>query len=43
LVQLADMAVEIPMAGVKNSLNVAVAFGVIAVHLMRVFGRRRGL
>ncbi len=43
LVQLADVVVEIPMAGVKNSLNVAVAFGVAAFHLARLFSRRRGL
>ena len=28
-----DVAVEIAMAGVKNSLNVAVAFGIVAYHL----------
>ena len=28
-----DAAVEIAMAGVKNSLNVAVAFGIVAYHL----------
>ena len=27
-----DAAVEIEMAGIKNSLNVAVAFGVVAYH-----------
>ena len=27
-----DKAIEIEMAGIKNSLNVAVAFGVIAYH-----------
>jgi 23S rRNA (guanosine2251-2'-O)-methyltransferase len=43
LEKLADVAVEIPMAGVKNSLNVAVAFGVVAFHLTRVFSRRRGV
>jgi tRNA G18 (ribose-2'-O)-methylase SpoU len=43
LEQLADVAVEIPMAGVKNSLNVAVAFGVVAFHLAHVFSRRTGL
>ncbi len=32
---LADSAVEIPMAGVKNSLNAAVAFGIVAFHLSR--------
>jgi len=30
LVHLSDAAIEIEMAGVKNSLNVAVAFGVVA-------------
>ena len=30
LVALSDAAVEIDMAGIKNSLNVAVAFGVVA-------------
>ena len=43
LAQCADVAVEIPMAGVKNSLNVAVAFGVVAFHLKAVFSRRGGL
>lgn len=33
LVNLCDAAVEIPMAGIKNSLNVAVAFGVVAYHI----------
>jgi tRNA G18 (ribose-2'-O)-methylase SpoU len=33
LVALCDTAVEIEMMGIKNSLNVAVAFGVIAYHL----------
>ncbi len=32
LIPLADLAVEIEMAGIKNSLNVAVAFGIIAYH-----------
>jgi len=33
LLDRADAAVEIPMRGVKNSLNVGVAFGVVAYHL----------
>ena len=33
LLALSDRAVEIPMAGLKNSLNVTVAFGVVAYHL----------
>lgn len=31
--QLCDTAVEIDMAGIKNSLNVAVAFGIMAYHI----------
>lgn len=33
LVGLCDATLEIEMAGAKNSLNVAVAFGVVAYHL----------
>lgn len=33
LLPLCDQALEIEMAGVKNSLNVTVAFGVVAYHL----------
>lgn len=33
LINLCDAAVEIEMAGLKNSLNVSVAFGVVAYHL----------
>jgi len=40
LVSLADAAVEIPMAGVKNSLNVSVAFGVVAYHFRNFLCRR---
>ena len=42
VVKLADVALEIPMAGVKNSLNVAVAFGVAVFHLSRAC-KRAGL
>ncbi len=38
LVKLADAAIEIPMAGVKNSLNVAAAFAVAVFHLRRSLG-----
>lgn len=34
-----DAAVEIEMAGIKNSLNVAVAFGIIAYHFRSCFLR----
>ena len=34
LVKLADQSIEIPMYGVKNSLNVAIAFGIAAFHLI---------
>ena len=33
LVALCDAAIEIDMAGIKNSLNVAVAFGVVAYQI----------
>lgn len=33
LINLSDAAVEIEMSGIKNSLNVSVAFGIIAYHL----------
>lgn len=32
-----DQAIEIEMAGLKNSLNVSVAFGIIAYHFRKVF------
>ncbi len=35
LVELADLAVEIPMAGSKHSLNVSVAFGIAAYEISR--------
>ncbi len=35
LLPLCDDAVEIEMAGLKNSLNVTVAFGIVAYHLRR--------
>lgn len=34
LIQLADLAIDIPMYGVKHSLNVSVAYGVIIYHLL---------
>ena len=33
-VSLADMAIEIPMYGIKQSLNVSVAYGIIVYHLI---------
>ena len=35
IVSYCDQAIEIEMQGLKNSLNVAVAFGVIAYHFRR--------
>ena len=35
LVEMSDMAVEIPMHGIKQSLNVSVAFGVMAYELLK--------
>ncbi|VAX35200.1 tRNA/rRNA methyltransferase [hydrothermal vent metagenome] len=36
IVPLCDQAIEIEMVGIKNSLNVAVAFSIIAYHLRGV-------
>jgi len=33
LVSLCDQAIEIEMEGIKNSLNVSVAFGIVAFHI----------
>ena len=37
LIALSDAAIEIDMAGIKNSLNVAVAFGVVAYQIRSTF------
>jgi tRNA G18 (ribose-2'-O)-methylase SpoU len=37
LVGLADMALEIPMIGVKQSLNAAVAYGIALFELLRIW------
>ena len=37
LLALADRAIEIEMSGLKNSLNVTVAFGVVAYHIRNCF------
>jgi tRNA G18 (ribose-2'-O)-methylase SpoU len=39
LLELCDCAIEIEMRGVKNSLNVSVAFGVVAYHLANAMDR----
>lgn len=36
VIQAADMAIEIPMYGMKQSLNVAVAYGIALFELVRV-------
>jgi len=40
ILALADHVVEIPMAGIKHSLNVAVSFGILAFHIRRHWGQR---
>ncbi len=40
VVQLADMAIEIPMYGIKHSLNVGVAYGTVLFHMLNRFKRR---
>ncbi|HNX69428.1 MAG TPA: RNA methyltransferase [Candidatus Omnitrophota bacterium] len=44
LLSLCDRTVEIDMAGLKNSLNVTVAFGIVAYHMRNriLTGARRG-
>lgn len=37
IVALADASIEIEMVGLKNSLNVAVAFGIVAYHFRHCF------
>jgi tRNA G18 (ribose-2'-O)-methylase SpoU len=43
LVGMADFAVEIPQFGIKQSLNVAVAFGIAAFDLVRIYRRLHDL
>ncbi len=38
VVDLADMAIEIPMFGIKQSLNVAVAYGIAVYEIIRHWG-----
>ena len=40
LLTLCDAAIEIKMAGLKNSLNVTVAFGIIAYHFRNEFKKQ---
>ena len=37
VVQLADAAIEIPMYGIKHSLNVGVAYGTVLFHMLNQF------
>ena len=39
IIDAADMAIEIPMFGYKQSLNVAVAYGVVLYDLLRILHR----
>ena len=43
LVPLCDTSLEIEMRGVKNSLNVSVAFGIVAYYLVSQYKSRAGL
>ena len=42
LLELSDAAIEIEMAGLKNSLNVSVAFGIVGYHLRNKLLRLAG-
>jgi len=37
LIELADVAIEIPMYGIKHSLNVAVAYGIALFELVKMY------
>ncbi len=39
LLELADHVVSLPMRGLKNSLNVSVAFGIVAYHVANTWER----
>jgi len=39
-VALADYAVEIPMYGIKQSLNVSVAYGILVYHIVEEFRKK---
>ena len=39
LIRNADAAVEIPMYGLKQSLNVSVAYGIVIYHALGIFLR----
>ena len=41
LVAAADMAIELPMHGIKQSLNVSVAYGVAVYHLISLCKKRK--
>ena len=42
LVLMSDMAVEIPMYGIKQSLNVSVSYGIIIYHIIQYYKERYG-
>lgn len=41
VIQQADMAIEIPMFGLKQSLNVSVAFGIVLYHVLNQYKRKQ--
>jgi tRNA G18 (ribose-2'-O)-methylase SpoU len=43
LLELADGAVDLEMTGIKHSLNVTVAFGVVAYHVRKTLAQRASL
>lgn len=42
IIQMADMAIEIPMYGVKHSLNVSVAFGIVVFEMVHQYLGKQG-
>ncbi len=43
IVESSDIAIDIPMYGIKQSLNVAVAYGIVIFHIISEFRRKTGV
>ena len=41
IIEAADMGIEIPMHGMKQSLNAAVAFGIAVFEIVRIYNEKR--
>jgi len=43
VISLADQAVDIPMYGIKQSLNVSVAYGIVLYHILNRYADKQGI